>query len=269
MVEPTKLAVILPSRGLMFSETFEELLNELQDFDYEIFWSHGNSLPDCFNIPTERALNDEQVFAILFVEDDMIIPKGMLKRMFEQNYPVVAMDYPFRQNGDATVLHDPEGKAYWTGTGFILIARNVLENIPKPIWRTDQTFDPFVDTDTIHFWPRKLTKVYYGLHDLNFGLILYSAGLPIQPMAQTGGQRKLIALGKKHVNNGQHEIIELTEVGRDVVSGLVSKDNVELFKGALNRVKKVKFWTEIPPFISYDKDNQAYLNDGRDFSRVR
>jgi len=264
-----KLAVILPSRGLMFSETFEELLRELKDFRYEIFWAHEKPLPRCFNDPTEAALADPDVFALLFCEDDMIIPKGMLKRMFEMQYPVVAMDYPFRQNGDSTVLHDPEGKAYWTGTGFMLVARAVLDRMEKPIWRTDQTFDPFVDQDTIHFWPRKLDKVFYGLHDLNFGLMLYSAGLPVLPMAQTGGQRKLLKMGARHTNNGAHEIMELTEVGRDVVSGMVDQENIQLFLGAMNRVKNVKVWTEIPPFISYDKDNQPYLNDGREFSRVR
>lgn len=262
--------MILPSRGLMFSETFEELLRELEDFEHEIFWAHERPLPACFNEPTERALADPDVYAVLFCEDDMIIPKGMLKRMFEMNYPVVAMDYPFRQNGDATTLHDPDGKAFWTGTGFMLVARGVLESIPKPIWRTNRTFDQFVDKDTIHFWPRDLgKKVHYGLHDLNFGLTLYSAGLPVLPMAQTGGQRKLIALGQAHTNQGAHQIAELTEVGRDVVSGIVSPDNVELFKGALNRVKNVKMWTETPPFIGYDRNNQTYLTDGRDFSRVR
>lgn len=264
-----KLAVILPSRGLIFSQTFEELLRELDDFRYEIFWAHEKSLPACFNDPTEEALKDPDVFAVLICEDDMIIPKGILKRMFERNYPVVALDYPFRQNGDATVLHDPEGKAYWTGTGFLLIARHVLESLPKPIWRTDQTFDPFIDKDTIHFWPRKLDKVYYGLHDLNFGLILYSAGLPIEVMAQTAGQRKLVSLGKKHTNNGVHDIKELTVVGRDLVSGMIDTANSELFRGALNRVKNVKMWTETPPFISYDKDNQPFLNDGREFNRVK
>jgi hypothetical protein len=81
---PSKLAVILPSRGLMFSETFEELLNELEDFDYEIFWAHGRPLPDCFNEPLERVLADPTVFAVLFCEDDMIIPKGILQKMFGQ-----------------------------------------------------------------------------------------------------------------------------------------------------------------------------------------
>lgn len=253
----------------MFSETFEELLRELEGFDYEIFWSHEKPLPQCFNDPTEKALADPSVYAILICEDDMIIPKGILKRVFEENYPVVAMDYPFRQNGDATTLHDPEGRAYWTGTGFILIARSVLENMPRPIWRTDQTFDPFVDKDTIHFWPRKLTKTFYGLHDLNFGLTLYSAGVPIHVMSQTGGQRKLIRLGDKHTNNGAHDIQELTEVGRDVVSGMVDQENISLFLGALNRIQNVKFWTETPPFISYDENDQPYLNDGREYARVR
>jgi hypothetical protein len=264
-----KLAVVLPSRGLMFSQTLENLLDELQDFDYEIYWSHGKSLPECFNDPTERALQDPDVYAVLFCEDDMIIPKGMLKDMFAQNYPVVAMDYPFKQDGDSTVLHDPEGNAYWTGSGFLLVARQVLEGLPKPIWRTDRTFDPFVDKDTIHFWPRTLEGTHYGLHDLNFGLVLYSSGLPIIVMDKTGGQHKLRALGEKHSNNGAHDIYDLTVVGRDLVSGMITPENADLFRGALNRIRKVKFWEHIPEFISYDDNNQPYLNDGRSFDVVK
>lgn len=253
----------------MFSETLEELLGELQDFNYQIFWAHEKSLPACFNDPTEEALADPDVFAVLFCEDDMIIPKGMLKAMFAANYPVVAMDYPFQQNGDSTVLHDPQGYAYWTGTGFLLVAKQVLQQMEKPIWRTDTTFDPFIDKDTIHFWPRKLDKIYYGLHDLRFGLLLYSAGLPIMTMEVTGGQRKLRQMGGKGTNEGAHEIYELTEVGRDLVSGMITPENSEMFRGALNRVRKVKIWDKKPPFISYDKDNQPYLNDGRHYEVVR
>lgn len=264
-----KLAVVLPSRGLMFSETFEELLNELEGFDYEMFWAHAKGLPDCFNEPTERALADPDVYAVLFCEDDMIIPRGILKKMFAAKYPVVALDYPFQQDGDSTCLHDPQGMAYWTGTGFLLAARQILEQLEKPIWRTDRTFDPFIDKDTIHFWPRKLTKVFYGLHDLNFGMVLYSAGVPVYPMTQTAGQRKLVALGKPGTNNGAHEIKELTVVGRDLVSGMINPENSAMFRGALNRVKNVKFWEDIPPFISYDEHDQPYLNDGRKFEVVR
>lgn len=253
----------------MFSETLEELLNELEGFEFEIFWAHGKSLPACFNEPTERALKDPDVYAVLFCEDDMVLPKGILKKMFDMQYPVVALDYPFQQDGDSTCLHDPEGFAFWTGTGFLLCARQVLEQMPKPIWRTDRTFDPFIDKDTIHFWPRKLDKVFYGLHDLNFGMVCYSAGMPVYPMKETAGQRKLVKLGEKHTNKGAHDIKELTVVGRDLVSGMIDPENSAMFRGALNRVKKVKFWEGIPPFISYDEENQPYLNDGRKFEVVR
>ena len=264
-----KLAVVLPSRGLMYSETLEELLDELEGYNYEIFWSHANPLPKCFNDPTERALADKDVFAVLYVEDDMIIPRGILGQMFAAKYPVVALDYPFQQQGDATVLHDPKGYAYWSGTGFLLVAKQVLQQMEKPIWRTDTTFDPFIDTDTIHFWPRKLDKVFYGLHDLRFGLLLYSAGMPVYPMPTTAGQRKLVKLGKAGTNNGAHEIMELTEVGRDLVSGMITPENSEMFRGALNRIKNVKIWKKKPPFISYDKKMQPYLNDGRKYEVVR
>lgn len=264
-----KLAVVLPSRGLIFSETFEELLNELEGFEYQIYWSHEKSLPACFNDPTEEALADPDVFAVLFCEDDMILPKGILKEMFDKKYPVVALDYPFRQNGDSTCLHDPNGYAFWTGTGFLLAAREVLENMEKPIWRTDTTYEQFIDKDTMHWWPRKLNKVFYGLHDLRFGLILYSSGMPVLPMERTAGQRKLKALGDKHTNNGSHQIDELTQVGKNVVSGKIDPENVQVLFGALNRMKHVRFWEDTPPFISYNEENQPYLNDGREFSRVR
>lgn len=255
----------------MFSETLEELLEELNSlpFPWEIYWAHEKSLPQCFNDPTEEALKDPDVFAVLFCEDDMILPEGILMDMFEERYPVVALDYPFRQNGDSTCLHDPDGMAFWTGTGFLLVAKPVLENMEKPIWRTDTTYEQFIDSDTMHWWPRKLNKVFYGLHDLRFGLICHSSGMPIKPMQKTAGQRKLKELGKAGSNNGAHKIDLLTEVGRDVVSGKVDVSNVEVLHGALNRVEKVKYWDDIPPFISYDDNDQPYLNDGRAFDRVR
>lgn len=260
-----KLAVIVPSRGLMFSETLEELLRELDSlpFPWEIFWAHEKSLPQCFNDPTEEALADPDVFAVLICEDDMIIPEGILMEMFNQHYPAVALDYPFKKDGDATTHHDPDGYAYYTGTGFLLVAKSILENMEKPIWRTNVIFDPFIDKDTIHFWPRELEKTHYGLHDLYFGMIMYMNGMPIKPMTQTAGQRKLKSLGKKGVNNGAHDIYKLTQVGRDMVIRDIDDRSARAFRGAMNRVQNVRFWTEKPPFISYDADGRMYLNDGR------
>ncbi len=50
---------------------------------------------------------------------------------------------------------------------------------------------------------------------------------------------------------------------------MITPENSAMFLGALNRVKKVKIWEDIPPFISYDKKNQPYLNDGRKYEMVK
>lgn len=253
---PQKLAVILPSRGLMFSETFEELLNELEGFNYEIFWSHGKSLPDCFNWPLEMVLADPTVFAVLFCEDDMIIPKGILQAMFDAKYPVIALDYPFKNDGDSTMLHDPEGSVIWSGTGFLLVAKAILERMPKPVFRTDIAWDCFIKGDRLVLWPRKLNKVAYGLHDVYFGLTLFSAGVPIHDLSLAAGQRKLVALGQKETNDGAHQIKELTEVGRDMVIKTLNEAHIGKFKNALARVNTVEVMTDIPDFITY-VDGQA------------
>src|SRR5581483_10239193 len=146
---PYKLAVILPSRGLMFSETFEELLSELDGFDYEIFWAHGLPLPDCFNVPLEKILADDSVYAVLIVEDDMIIPNGILRKMFEQRYPVVALDYPFKSDGDSTMIHAPDGEVIYSGTGFMLLDIRILKALPKPVFRTDTSWEMFIKGSTL------------------------------------------------------------------------------------------------------------------------
>ncbi len=256
-----KLAVVVPSRGLMFSQTLEELLRELAGYKYEIFWAHGLSLPDCFNEPTERALADPDVFAVLYVEDDMILPEGIVELMFAQNWPAMAADYPFRSNGDATILHDPDGNCIWTGTGLLLVAKAILENMPKPIWRVDTTWDMMVKQTTLYLWPRKLKKVAYGLHDMYFGILLYSQKLPIHDVGINAGQRKLVKLGTAHSNNGQHKIKELRVVGRDLVNQASDMGKIDLYRNALKRTKTVEILGEIPDWIEY-KDGLAHYVGG-------
>lgn len=245
----------------MFSETLEELLRELKDFDYKLFWAHKRPLPECFNEPVEKALKDPEIFAVLLSEDDMIIPKGILKKMFAQNYPVVALDYPFKNDGDATMLHDPAGNAIYSGTGFILIAKQILERLPKPIFRVDTAWDTMIKGDTLVFWPRKLNKVAYGLHDVNLGINLFANNVPIKPMLKTAGQRKLVKLGDKNVNKGAHDIKKLTKVGRDIVIKSNFSDNHFRYKRALERVKNVQIMDTIPDFIEY-VDGQAHMKHG-------
>lgn len=255
---PNKLAVVIPSRGLTFSKTLQELLGELKGFEHKFFWAHSRPLPECFNEPVESALKDPDIFAVLIVEDDMIIPKGILKKMFNKNYPVVALDYPFKADGDATMLHDPAGNAIYSGTGFILIAKTILQRLPKPIFRTDIAWDTMIKGDTLVFWPRELKKIAYGLHDVNLGIILFANDVPIKPMDETAGQRKLISLGERNTNKGAHKISQLTKVGKDLVIKTVSDQNIYKYREALAKVRSVEVLDNIPKFIEY-VDGQAVV----------
>lgn len=258
-----KLAVILPSRGLLFSQSFEELLNELKPFNYKIFFSHNRPIPDCFNIPLEQALDDPSFTHVLFAEDDMMLPKGVLKKMVELNTPATALDYPFKNDGEATILHDPKGYALYSGTGFLLVWRELLDKMPKPIFRTDLAWDVRIEKGTLYMWPRDVSNIKtYGLHDINFGLTLWTNGYPIVPAAPAG-QRKLVALGQKGTNHGAHYIKELTRVGIDNITKTDDKEQQLKWVAALSTVRSVEILDHIPDDIEII-DGQARLKNGTD-----
>lgn len=257
-----QIAVILPSRGMSFSQTMEELLRELDGYSYKIFFSVGNSLPDCFNIPLDEALQEKRWTHILIVEDDMILPKGILKQMVEKRYPVVALDYPFKKNGDSTTLHDPSGTALYTGTGFMLIERWVVDAMPKPVFRTDIAWDMMITVENkLICWSRDVSKAKtYGLHDVHFGITMWSNDMPIQVMNRTAGQRKLRAKGAEKTNSGADDIYTLTQVWRNNTAKTSDTQVVKGYLERLNRVHTIEILAEKPENVYYE-DGQARIKD--------
>jgi len=247
-----KIAVVLPSRGKVFSETAAELLRELGPYEHQIYYSHGRPIPDCFNVPTETALADPAITHVLYCEDDMIIPRGILRKMVAIDYPAVALDYPFKADNEATALRDPHGFAFYTGTGFLLVMRQLLEKLPKPIFRANIAWDTMIDRQrVITFWPRELAEgAGYGLQDVNFGLTLYANSLPILVMGEAG-QRKLVE-GKQ---------VELTKVLRNNVTKNANPPDRDKFLAAMERLTGVRVLTQIPSNIVYI-DGQAHLTGG-------
>lgn len=255
-----RIGVVLPSRGLLFSESFEELLRELKPFDHQIFFAHGKPIPECFNEPLERALANEKVTHVLFVEDDMMLPEGILQKMVNGKWLACALDYPFKNDGEATILHDPEGYALFSGTGFLLVDRVILDKMLKPIMRTDLAWDVRIQKHVLYMWPRDVSKIKtYGLHDINFGLTLWTNGYPIVPVT-TCGQRKLLALGRPGTNDGAHIIKELTKVGIDNITKTEDKEQQLKWMAALSQVKSVEILDSIPEDIEYI-DGQAHLKN--------
>jgi hypothetical protein len=193
----------------------------------------------------------------------MMLPRGILKKMVAGGWMACALDYPFKNDGEATILHDPQGFALYSGTGFLLVDRRLIDKMPKPVMRTDLAWDLRIQKNTMYMWPRDVSKIKtYGLHDINFGLTLWTNGFPIVPVAPAG-QRKLLALGVPNTNNGAHIIKELTKVGIDNISKTDDEEMKMKWIAALSLVKHVEILDKIPDDIEII-DGQAHLKVGGD-----
>lgn len=86
-----KMAVLIPSRGLAFSQGMQALANNLDDILLnkgvysKQFWTPGNlPLPDCRNDLVKQLDEDPQQFDwILWCDDDMVPPPKTLSRMVD------------------------------------------------------------------------------------------------------------------------------------------------------------------------------------------
>lgn len=200
-----KIGVIFPSRGLMFSQTGEELLANLKGYDYKIYFSHKRPIPECFEFPTESALMDREITHLWFVEDDMVLTPNTLRDLLEADTNAVTADYPVTKDGRGSVFYDAGGNVVFSGTGCLLVKRRVFENLKKPYFTdkvrwTMQNYGESV----------KLTGVYgstgYGTHDITFSIKLWKNGVKIRVIKQKLAQRKLLELGKFGSNNGAHKV---------------------------------------------------------------
>lgn len=192
----------------MFSQTADELLQNLQGFMYDIIFAHDEPIPDCFEKPVRKALKGLYTH-LWFVEEDMVLPKDTLSRLVDMDVPVAAMDYPVSKAGQGSAFANKEGEVLFTGTGCLLVKREVFAELSKPYFRTDVRWNATNHGDFIRFRAMHTPNapVGYGLHDVNFGMKLWQAGIPIS-LGGIVGQRKLVELGKVGSNDGSHNIEE-------------------------------------------------------------
>jgi hypothetical protein len=226
-----KIGVIFPSRGLIFSQTADELLQNLKGKLNKIYFAHKLPIPDCFETPVNEALSDPTITHIWLVEDDMVLPPTILQEMLDMNVAVVTVNYPTTAKGDSAIL-TVKNRIVYGGTGCTLIKREVFDELKKPYFRSDIAWIPKNKGSYIKFTGVKKTDGGYGLHDVNFFINLYKLGIPVHKVKKSIGQRKLIALGKAGTNNGAHQIEIWKKVEKDryfkLVKGLPIEETGKL-----------------------------------------
>jgi hypothetical protein len=208
-----KVAIILPSRGLIFSRTADEILQNVKGIPHKFFFSHRRPLPECFEEPTLRALEDKDITHLWLAEDDLILPRKILQDMLDKDVAVCTVDYPTTKKGDHAVLII-KNQVIYGGTGCTLVKREVFNELKPPYFRDDIVWSPKRYTDQIKFVGKNKGKDddSYGLHDVHFFMRLNMRGIPIHTLDYTVGQRKLVELGKAGTNNGAHNIETWTKL---------------------------------------------------------
>lgn len=215
MKESVKIAVILPSRGLMFSRTAEDLLKNLKGYDYKIYFAHYRPIPECFNEPLRRALSDDVYTHVWFVEDDMKMPSDTLKTLLEKDKAVVTADYPVNKDKRGAIF-EIDNRIIFCGTGCLLVRAEVFDELKEPYFHTERKWNIKNYGEYFKMTANKNKSIKgYGLHDVNFCMDLYRKDIHIHKVDKVLGQRKLKRLGDDGTNNGAHEIEEWNEVEKD------------------------------------------------------
>jgi hypothetical protein len=200
-----KIGVILPSRGLIFSKTADEILQNLKGVPHKFFFSHGKPIPECFEIPTQRALKDDSITHLWFIEDDMKLPQNVLKTLIEQDANAATCDYPINPKGRGSVFYDQGGKVVFCGTGCLLVKASVFKGLEEPYFTDQVRWTMLNYGQSIKLVAHKNDDGDgYGLHDITFCIKLWNVGVIIKVIPIKLGQRKLISLGKAGSNNGAH-----------------------------------------------------------------
>jgi len=250
-----KLGVVIPSRGLIFSRTAEEIERETRGMRRQFYFAHGKPIPKCFESPVNRALCDFDNTHILIIEDDMILHQNAIWDAVNADNDVVVYDYPITKAGRGSVFTDGTGKVIYSGTGFMLLKREVFDKLKAPYFRSDIGWNVYRDKESLRFSACEIAKGDgYGLHDITFGMKLQKAGIDITVLEKTLGQRKLIELGKSGSNDGAHKIEEWTKV----IKNFSLKEYMKLPESLISKSKLVTLET-LDGFINVSKEHADKL----------
>jgi hypothetical protein len=127
------IAVAYPSRGTGHDPTIFGVIREIEAGGYPHTWCPAFYLPipDAHNDATRQALADPRVTHVWYLENDHLLPLGILDALLAADAPIAAAEYRMR-NGLSTVIRDGHGEVVLVGLGCTLVRREVLAAIPDP-----------------------------------------------------------------------------------------------------------------------------------------
>lgn len=177
----------------------EQVLENVTDINVTFFFTHNLPLPDCFNNLVERVLRTDCTH-LLFIEEDMALPRGIIDDLIATGDKVVTADYPVNLDHPTSVIQ-MIGHYLVAGTGLLLVDRAVFENLSYPYFRAQPR-------DNITLEPIDIPS-RYGNHDIDFYVRVQDLGYDITVLTKAAGQYRVRKYGESETNNGQHEIVTM------------------------------------------------------------
>ena len=179
------ITALVPSRGLLHTETVEAIDRELMGFEHHpTQYTHDKPIPDCFNYLSEKFLETDAKYA-WFVEEDVVPPEGALKKLvdyMETGYDISFINYPLvKFNGEKCYKYF-QGHIVWTGLGCTLVKREVFEKLKAPRFMGGYSLVAIMSGSAQTHWRIELrpnSKVIYGGQDVYFCTNAFLSGFKI------------------------------------------------------------------------------------------
>lgn len=213
------IAILIASRGLIFTET-DQFIDEIQDrFDTKIIRTYDKKIPDSQNYLAEQALATTANY-FLFIEEDIVGSVDHVVQMINADCDISFVDYAV-SGWSCSMREKTTGEILWCGLGCTLIKRQVFEALEKPYFRTDKKFR----LNTMR-WVDVKGDDEYGGQDIWFFLHAIEKGFQIKQIPGECRHLGLGKLGKKEINTGLHSIFEKPKIERQQVINLLNRKEV-------------------------------------------
>jgi len=198
-------AIVIPTRGFVFSKVLEAVERERQGKDTRLYVSCDLPIPDSHNELTRKALLDGAEY-LWIIEEDTVPPPGSFESIAAHG-DVACLDYGV--SGWSCITKNPQGEILWCGLGCTMVHRRVFEALEYPYFRTDKTL-------RLNDWkwidnPKK--GVYGGL-DIWFCCKAREKGFKIVQVEGECEHLQLDSLGQREINYGLHKISRKPKISK-------------------------------------------------------
>lgn len=212
-----RIAVVLPTRGLVFTEVEEAIekarwtfISHMKKVEIRVFRSTSLPIPESHNHLTEVALSNYSPEYIWFIEEDTVPPRNALYDLIKADADIAFIDYSI--NGWACAAKTPE-EILWCGLGCTLVKADVFKKLEKPYFRTDKSLS--LNDDTYFQWLDQPNK--YGGHDIWFFSKAREAGFKLVQVPGECKHMQIHALGTSAINDGLHIISQKRKIEKHMV----------------------------------------------------